>query len=639
MALVDLQPRKRRGVFGTAWWLLDGLRRTVLNLLFLVLLVAAVASVWMWARQGTPALADKTTLVIDLSGPLRDQAVGSARDQALKQVKGEDTSQVLLRDLITALDAATTDPKITGALLLTDDFQGAGLPLMNEAAAAINRFRKTSGKKVSAWASHYDQRAYYLAALTADEVFMHPMGSVIIQGYGSLRNYYKDAFDRLGVSANVIRVGKYKSFGEPYFANGPSKETLEADGLLYGALWTRYTGAVEQARKLPAGALARMIDELPRSVPAVAGNLATLAVQAKLVDGLKTRDELRALLTQRGAADDDIKSFRQISLGAYLARQKAPRSDGDAVGVIVAQGGISDGNEGPGAIGGRSTSELIRQARNDKTIKAVVLRVNSPGGSAFGSELIRRELELTRAAGKPVVVSMGDVAASGGYWISTSADEVIADASTITGSIGVFAMLPTAPGLVDKFSVHVDGPGTTWLVNAYDPRKALDPRFAALVQSAIGHTYDDFLARAAKARQRTPEQIHEVAQGRVWTGEQARERGLVDRLGNYADALNAAATRAKLATGYPVRYVEKAGGRLSRLLAMLGGTQLGQALATEWADALGPAHASMPLAGAGALGWAQALMPGWQDDLAWLQPLTAQRAPFAAVVHCLCTPP
>jgi protease IV len=610
----------RRGffatVFGGLWWLVNGLRRLVLNLLFLALLAAGL---WAWLGGGKPALEDKTVLVLDLVGAIVEQRSGNARDAALQQVQGQGTGsqQVRLRDILGALDAAAKDERIASVLLLTDELSDGGLATQREVAAALERFR-ASGKKVVAWGSQFDQRRFYIAA-HADEVYLHPMGGVLLQGYGRLRNYYRDTFDRLGVSANVVRVGKFKNAGEPFFSNAPSPETLESEGELFGAMWGLYTGGVEKARKLPAGSIAQAIDALPGSLVAVGGDPAKLALQGKWVDGLKTRDQLRQLLIERGALDDKNKSFRQIGLSAYLSQVK-PRSDGDTVAVVVAEGEIGDGDAPAGRIGGLSTSQLIHKARHDDKVKAIVLRVDSPGGSAYGSELVRRELELARAAGKPVVVSMGDLAASGGYWISLAADEVIADPATITGSIGVFGMLPTAEGLMDKASVRVGGTSTTWLGTAYDPRKGLDPRFAELVQSAIGRIYTDFTTKAAAARKTTPEKIDAVAQGRVWTGAQALERGLVDRTGSFRDALAAARTRAKLPEDARVSYVEKDGGRLQRVINFFS---------SSVAQALGLPTAGLPL---------PAAAREMQQDFAWLAAVAERREPFAAVVHCLCEP-
>jgi protease IV len=621
--MAEPRPGPIRRFFSALWWLIDGSRRLVLNLLFLALVAGAL---FLAFGGGPDAPDEKTTLVLSIAGQVVEQRHGSARERALREAQGQPSEQTVLRDVLTALDAAAKDPKIDRVLLVLDDFAGAGLPTLRELAAAVERF-KASGKQVIAWGNAYDQRQYYLAA-HADEVFLHPMGGVLIEGYGRLRNYYADAFDRLGVSANVVRVGQFKNALEPFSANAPSPETLESEGLVYDALWTSYTQGVERARKLPAGSVAQLIDELPQRMAAAGGDVARLVLDAGLVDRLLTRDELRELLIERGAKDDKGKSFRQIGLQAYLALHK-PRTGGDALGVVVAEGEIGDGEAPPGAIGGRSTAELIRKAREDEDIKAVVLRVRSPGGSPLGSELVRRELELLRKAGKPVVVSMGDVAASGGYWIALAADEVIADEATITGSIGVVGMLPTAAGLMDKLSVRTGGHSTTWLATAYDPRRPLDPRIQALVQSAIDHLYRDFTSKVAAARKMTQETVDAVAGGRIWTGAQAVERGLVDRTGSFGDALQAAATRAGLDPGHAVRYIEREPGRLAQLMERFGGSAVAAGLLAELATLVGPAPSAMLPA---------ALLQPLQRDLAWLAEITQQRAPYAAVVHCLCEP-
>jgi protease-4 len=391
-------------------------------------------------------------------------------------------------------------------------------------------------------------------------------------------------------------------------------------------MWASYTGGVEKARKLPAGAIMKGINELPELLTAAGGNAAKLALDTKLVDALKTRDELRATLIERGVRDDESKSFRQIPYQAYAARLK-PATHGDAVGVVVAEGAIVDGRAPGGMIGGQSTAELIRRAREDDSIKAVVLRVDSPGGSAFGSELVRRELELTRTAGKPVVVSMSNVAASGGYWISLAADEVIADEATISGSIGVIAMLPTAEAALDKIGLHTGGYTTTWLAGAYDVRRPLDPRFAKLLQASIDNVYFDFTSKAAAARKTTREKIDAVAQGRVWTGKQALDRGLVDRLGSYGDALQAAATRGKI-TGTPrIVYLEREPGRLERLFAMFGGASIAQALGVHF-------DSPWPTLGVPAPVAAQV-----QSELSWMVDAAGARKPFAALAHCMCAQP
>ena len=608
------------------WRLLDASRRALLNLLLLVLLIAGL---WAAIQALRPAIEPKTALVLDLAGTVVEQRAGGLRDSALKHLSDASEGATRLRDVIAVLDAAAKDDQVPHALLMLDDFAGAGLPTLREIAAAIERF-KAAGKPVYAWGSSFDQRQYYLAA-HATEVWLHPMGMVYVEGYGRWRNYYKDLLDRVGVTAHVLRVGKFKSFAEPWSANAPSQEALQAEGALYGSLWQSWTAGVEKARRLPAGSVAQAIESLPGSLQAAGGNPARWALERKWVDALKTRDEVRALLIERGAKHDDGQTFRQVSLGRYLGSLK-PARGGDAVGVIVAQGEISDGREPPGRVGGLSTAELVRQAREDENIKAVVLRVNSPGGSAFGSELVRRELELTRAAGKPVVVSMGDVAASGGYWISMAADEVIADEATITGSIGVVALLPTAEGAMDKLGVRTGGVATTWLAGAYDPRRAFDPRLGQLVQSIIDRAYLDFTTLAAKARQTTPARIDEVGQGRVWSGRQALEHGLVDRNGGLRDALAAAAQRAQLPEGHRVRYLEAESGRLQRLLQDFG-ARLGAVMGAAIGQPL-----NLPAAWL-ALGGAPAVSAGVAHDLGWLAEVFERRQPLAAVVHCLCAAP
>jgi len=422
--------------FAKFWNLLDSTRRVLLNLLFLAVVVGLVIAV---AKRGPPALEEGTALVLDLKGTIVEQHAAGLRARALAQATGQDAQDTQLRDVLTVLDAAAKDPKIARVVLMLDDLKGAGLPVLREVAAALERF-KAGGKSVVAWGSDYDQRQYYLAA-HANEVLLDPFGLVFMDGYGRYRNYYRDALDKLGITVNLLRVGKYKSFAEPFIANGPSDAAREAESYLYNALWAAYTEGVEKARKAPPQTVMAYINEMPDRLVAAGSNPAKMALDSKLVDGLKTRDQLRQLMIERGARDKEGKTFRQVSLDAYLAHLK-PATGGDAVGVIVAEGEIIDGKAQPGTVGGLSTSELVRKARDDEKIKAIVLRVNSPGGSAFGSELVRRELELARAAGKPVVISMGNVAASGGYWISMSSDEVMADPATITGSIGVFGCYP-----------------------------------------------------------------------------------------------------------------------------------------------------------------------------------------------------
>jgi len=609
----------RRGI-GMFWRGLDTTRRFVLNSLFLLVVVVLLVAIF---TGGPKPLVSKTALVLELRGDLVEEHTGGLRDALLANVGGEVRRMVELRDLLVVLDAAAKDKNISSVYLLLDELDGGGLAMLHEVGAAIDRV-KAAGKPVIAWGGSFDQKRYLLAS-HASEVYVHPMGMVLIEGFGRHRNYYREALDKLGVTVNLMKVGTYKSFAEPYISNGPSQAAVEADTFLYGALWNGYTALVEKNRKLPLGAVARGIDQLPQLMESTGGNAAQVAVNLKLVDGIKTKDEVRAMMIKRGVYEESTKTFRQVSFADYLARNPQ-KAFGDAVGVIVAAGEITEGQGGPGVVGGVSTANQIRRAREDDSVKAVVLRVDSPGGSAYGSELIRRELELTRAAGKPVVVSMGSVAASGGYWISMAADEVIADPATITGSIGVFAILPTADKVADKLGVRTAGVTTTWLADAYNPLRPLDPRFGQLVQASINNVYREFTTRAAAARKTTQAKIDEVGQGRVWTGTQAKERGLVDTLGSYGDALRSAAKRAKLGDDFRVAYVQRAESSLERFLSLLGVSDV-QAIRIQ--VKLGMLPDALP---AGAVA-------GVAKDLGWLSDLAEGKKPFAAVTHCLCELP
>lgn len=605
--------------FGRLWSAVDVTRRFVLNLLFLLIVLAIVFAL---VRGGAAPIGERTTLVVNLRGKLVEQRASTPRQAALAQVGGSrPDADTQLRDVRTVLDAAAKDKDVHGVLLVLDEFRGGGLPALREVAASLQKFR-ASGKKVTAWASGYDQRQYYLAA-QADEVLMHPMGTLLIQGYGGYRNYYREALDRVGVTVNLVRVGEFKDAGEAFVADGPSPASLEASKALYDGLWDTYRQDVERARKLPEGTIAALIDALPERLAAAGGDPAKTAVDAKLVDKLMTLDQLRELMTQRGVKSDDGKTFRQIGFDAYLARQVSPLT-GPAVAVVVAEGGITDGAAPAGSIGGASTADLVRRARLDDQVRAIVLRVNSPGGSPYGSELIRRELELTREAGKPVVVSMGDVAASGGYWISLAADEVVADAATVTGSIGVFALVPSADRALEKLGVHTDGVRTSWLVGAGDVRRPLDPRFAEVLQQSISHVYKQFTTLAATARKTTPEKIDAVGQGRVWTGSQALERGLVDTVGGFDVALQSAARRAKLDGTPRVSYIEPERSRFDQLWRLFGG--VAAQVASDQLDARLP--------------WVRppSVVQQARDEMNWLVQIADTQQPFASLAHCLCAP-
>lgn len=607
--------------FKMFWNAVDSSRRFVFNFIFLLIVVIIISS--MFSSSGIK-VDDKTALILNFKGDLVEQHAGKGTDALLAEMQGDNIRSTQLRDVLQVLDAASKDSKISHAVLMLDEMQGAGLPMLREVAGALEKF-KASGKKVIAWGSRFDQRQYYLAA-HANEVYMHPMGDIMISGFGGYRNYYRDALDKVGITVNLLKVGTFKSFAEPYTENGPSPASVEADAYLLNGMWQMYTDGVEKARKLPAGSIMNGINNLPEKLKAAKGSVGQFAVNEKLIDGLKTRDDIRQLMLGLGAKDKVTKSFKQVNFHDYLSTLEKPLPFGSAVGVVVASGEISDGTAPAGSIGGMSTANLIRQAREDEHIKALVLRVDSPGGSAFGSELIRQELELTKKAGKPVVVSMGNVAASGGYWISMSSDEVIADAATVTGSIGVVAIFPTAEKVMEKIGVHTAGAPTTWMGDAFNPLRPLNPRFGEVIQMSIENIYSDFTSKAAVARKTSADKIDAVGQGRVWTGAQAKERGLVDTLGNFQDALKSAAKLAKLEEGYRVAYIEPLPSKLEQFVSMFGDSAV---------KALGD-HFKMNLAPTGI---PPAVAADIVKDFAWLADMRKENKAYMVMTHCMCKLP
>jgi protease-4 len=566
-----------RRLFGGIWHALNFTRMLIFNLLFLAI-IALVLVAWL-AGDGPAILMPDTALVINLQGDIVEEYTIGPREAALAEALGEERFETRLRDILSVIDAAAKDLQITRAVLVLDEMDGAGTATLREIGAALERF-KASGKPVYAWGETYGQAQYYLAA-HADQVYLHPSGMLTVRGLGSTRGYYKHLLDKLGVKVNAFQAGRYKSFGEPFTRTEPTREAKEADALLLNGLWSSWTGDVERVRKLKPGTINSVIAELPQRLTQAAGDVAQLAVNERLVDGLKTRDDFRELLLQGGAprSVEDNETFRQISMYSYL-RHTRRTTPGDAIGVIVAQGEITGGDAQQGRVGARTMVELIQRARQDDNIRAVVLRIDSPGGLVQASEIIREQLDLTRKAGKPVIASMGDVAASGGYWIAMGADEVVADAATITGSIGVFGLVPTFEGAMEKLGVNIDGVSTTWLAGATDLRRPLDKRLAQSLELIVNSNYRDFIGLVAERRNSTPDKINVVAQGRVWTGAQAKERGLVDTLGGIDVAVKSAAKRANLGDRYRLEYIEPDPRGLARYLSLF----LGRLAATVRAE-------------------------------------------------------
>lgn len=542
-------------VLGKIWRGLDRVRRAlhlVLMLLLLLIVLAALAP----SHEPIPASA---ALIVAPQGYLVDQLSGDPLERALARAQGAPLQETLLKDLIEALRGARDDRRIGALVLQLDALAGAGLSKLQELGDEILEF-KMSGKPVIALGSAFSQAQYYLAAY-ADEVYMHPMGSVVLDGYSRFIPYYKSALEKLYIDYEVWTVGEFKSFVEPITRDDMSPQDREASQAYLDALWNAYQADITTARRLPADSLQRYADDAVELLRAAGGDTAALAVDYGLVDELKTRDQMRARVREIVGGDDSASDdFTGIDHAAYLTARRAvdltPELD-SKVAVVVAAGTILDGMQPPGTVGGDSTAQLVRQAARDDGVKALVLRVDSPGGSAFASDLIARELEVFQASGRPVVVSMGSVAASGGYWISMTADEIWAHPTTLTGSIGVGATVPTFPRTLERLGINIDGLGTTALSGAFDVTRGIGDNAGELIAQSIQHTYAQFIGKVAEYRGRDVAEIDGIARGRVWVGSQALENGLVDELGGIDDAVRSAAELAGLAeNGYNVEYVE-----------------------------------------------------------------------------------
>jgi protease-4 len=602
---------------------LDGLRRFLVNVLFFGLLVGLAVA----ALGGRAKVPDGAALVVKPRGTIVEQL--SAVDPVERLVAGSAGAgpmarETLLKDLLDAIRAAGDDARIKALYLDLDDMAGAGMTKLSDLRVAIAAFR-TKGKPVVAYGDDYLQAPYYLAA-QAQEVYLHPQGAVVLHGFGRWRTFYKEGLDRLGVEVHVFRVGEYKSAAEPFLRNDMSPEAREMALDADGDAWRIFVADVASARKLKPEDVTGWIDTAPERLRAAGGDAARMALAARLVDKLAQRDEVRKRLVALVGEDEETKSFRQVSVETYLQARGGDRTGaagkGPAVAVVVAKGDILDGSQPAGAIGGDSTARLLRRAREDEQVKAVVLRVDSGGGSAFASEIIRRECELVRQAKKPLVVSMGTVAASGGYWIATASDEIWAAPETITGSIGIFGLFPTVEKpLAKHLGIHADGVGTTRFTDALRPDRPLDPALADIARQYIDNGYRDFLARVGEARKMTPEQVDRIARGRIWSGEDAKGLGLVDQLGNLDQAVESAAKRAKLEKGYRVYYVEKEKGFRERLFDMLA-ARASSLLAGVDRTASAPGPASL----AGVL----------RDLQADVARLARWNDPHGAYAHCLC---
>ncbi len=548
---------KKRGlvvrVSRSLWGVLNWTRRIVVNVVVFLFVLFLITFLFL---DTSPKVEPGAALVLAPRGALVEQLTGTPGERAFRELTDRAEAETLIQDQIRALRQAADDDRIAALVLRLGSFGGGGLTKLQALRAAIDEF-KQSGKRVIAASDNYGQSQYYLAS-AADEIWLHRFGSVWITGFASYRNYYKEAIDKLGVDFNVFRVGEYKSAVEPYLRNDMSDESRQARLEWMSDLWRAYKEDVATARGLTPADIDSYIYRFPALMEEHGGDPAEIALAANLVDHVASRDEVRDRLIDLVGEDEDGKSYKRISVDSYL-EDLGPEDlgSGDAVGVVIARGTIEDGNRSPGKIGGDSTARQIRELRRDEKVKAIVLRVDSGGGSAFASEVIRREVELAREEGKPVVASMGSVAASGGYWISVSADEIWAQPTTITGSIGIFSLFPTYQRTQEKLGVHTDGVGTTPFAGSLRLDRAISPDMAKVLQLGTDRGYRDFLARVAEGRGMTVDEVDAVARGRVWSGEDAYELGLIDQMGEIEDAIASAARLAGLGEDYAIRYPEE----------------------------------------------------------------------------------
>ncbi|AUY27145.1 MAG: signal peptide peptidase SppA [Mixta calida] len=533
------------GIFKWIWRVLNFIRECILNL-FLIFLVLVCVGIWLQVKNASaPVEVPRGALKVDLSGVVVDKpSVSNKLSKIGRQLLGASSDRLKensLFDIVAAIRQAKSDSKITGIVLDLRNFAGADQPSLQYIGKALREFRD-SGKPIYASGDSYSQAQYYLASY-ASKIYLSPQGTVDLHGFATNTLYYKSLLDKLKVTSHVFRVGTYKSAVEPFLRDDMSPAARDADSRWVGELWQNYLNVVAANRQITAQQLFPGAQSLLSGLQQTGGDTARYAKENKLVDQLATRAETEQLFAKQFGWNKQAQDYNAISIYDYPVQDNS--SQNGNVAVILATGAIMDGEETPGAVGGDTTAAQIRQARLDPNVKAIVFRVNSPGGSVTASEVVRQELAAARAAGKPVVVSMGGMAASGGYWISTPANYIIASPATLTGSIGIFGVINTVENSLDAIGVHTDGVATSPLADVAST-KALPPEVQQMMQLSIENGYRNFIGLVAKARQKTPEQIDQIAQGHVWTGSDAKGNGLVDALGDFDDAVAKAAELAKL---------------------------------------------------------------------------------------------
>lgn len=565
-------------IFKGIWTGINFSRRLVLNLLFLILVILFIVAIT--SEEDKVKVADGTVLRLNLNGPIVEEKtyvdpVEAAINDAT--MGKEAPSEILLDDIIEVINQAAKDDRISVMLLDLQKMPSAHINKLKQITKAIDEF-KDAGKQVIASGYYYTQAQYYIAA-HANEVSMHPYGGVSIEGYGMFPLYFKDALEKLKVTQHIFRVGTYKSAVEPFIRNDMSDAAKEANQVWLTALWNEYKSDVAASRPFDESNFDEDMDVYLAKMQAVDGNSGDYALNNQWVDSLKTSQQIRQQLIDLVGTEETGKTFKQVSFREYLSLVKPPiefdNPITEKVAVVVAKGTIVDGERKAGEIGGDSTAALLRKARLDDKVKAVVLRIDSGGGSMFASEVIRAEVLALKAAGKPVIASMSSVAASGGYWIASAANEIWAAPSTITGSIGVFGTFMTFENTMAELGIYSDGVATTDLAG-FSIARPLDEKMADIIQLSVENAYKRFLNVVAEARNMTPEQVDKIAQGRVWIATQAKELGLVDKLGDKQDAIEAAAELAKL-KHYDVKTIKQSLTPQEQMLQDIFGTAAVQA--------------------------------------------------------------
>jgi protease-4 len=535
------------GLFRWSWRVLNFIREFILNI-FLILLIVVGVGIWLQVSGsgGSSAPIQQGALKVDLSGVLVDKpSVSNRLSKIGRQLLGASSDRLQensLFDVVDAIRQAKDDSNIKGMVLDLREFAGGDQPSLQYVGKALREFRD-SGKPIYALGDSYSQAQYYLASY-ATKIYLSPQGTVDLHGFATNGLYYKTLLEKLKVTSHVFRVGTYKSAVEPFLRDDMSPAARDADSRWVGQLWQNYLNTVAANRQITPEQLFPGAAAIIAGLNAVKGDTAQYALDNKLVDALGSRAAADQELVKTFGLDKQSNDYRSVSIYDYSVKTTSTQQDGN-IAVVMASGAIMDGDETPGNVGGDTTAAQIRDARLDPKIKAIILRVNSPGGSVTASEAIREELAAAQAAGKPIVVSMGGMAASGGYWISTPASYIVANPSTLTGSIGIFGVINTLENSLDSIGVHTDGVATSPLADI-STTKALPTEVQQLMQLTIENGYRNFVGLVAKSRHKTPEQIDAIAQGHVWTGSDAKANGLVDALGDFDDAVKKAGELAKV---------------------------------------------------------------------------------------------